>query len=147
MAKTSFSKTEKCSTLELGALQFFPALRDDLEEANQLKCDQILTQLENYRDFELSTISNQSTNQNSNSTVQSEAFDFGDLAAKLNEKSQESAPRSAYFLGMDRPQKKVDYPEWFTFCHFPWQAGILRTLQSNRFVRSKISFFEAKRTN
>jgi len=117
--------------VQLGALQFFPALRDDLEEHNRNMCDQILTTLEQYKhaDFELSTISASSQQSNHISTKSETTFDFGDLAKKVAEQTAEAHPRSAYFLGVDRPQKKNNYPEWFTFVTFPWETLTLTDRQ------------------
>ena len=116
--------------VQLGALQFFPALRADLDPMGAEKCDQILAGLDKYRhaDFEMSSISTNQSSVTALSNTQSE-FEFGDLAAKVTKPSVETAPRSAYFLGLDRPTKMNQYPAWFKFSNFPWQTLTLNDRQ------------------
>ena len=104
----------------LGGVDFFNALRQDLEVDEQRSVDVILAELKKYNlTPEGSCVSNCSFTQNLKN-VESITDHLG---------SRHEEIRSAYFLGENRPKDVKKYPEWFRLTILPWQSLTLNDRQ------------------
>lgn len=123
--KLTLESTDICGEtfVSLGGIDFYKALRPDLEPDDQRSVDLILNRLEMLAPFV--SVAPSST------AADSGVADFKDLEHMTDRLGNctSNDVKSAYFLGENRPNKFKKYPDWFKVTVLPWQTLTLNDRQ------------------